>query len=177
MVLPEDDDEFYGMTTPTPLPRNVVKAACEGNNVVIQEWFSTGADPDKKDYLRNPAGQTLLHFALRNNKCDAMRLILSHGANVDADDFVRLKPLEIAAGRGYHDAAVLLLDHGAQINRPSNSVTPLMRAAHTGCTEMIHLLLHRGAALDTRDTNGKNAEDVANREIYDDDYLHDEMGR
>ena len=64
-------------------------------------------------------------------------------------------PLHYAAGACFKDAVQLLLAHGADPNAADDiGDTPLMAAAQAGCTELVALLLDRGAILETQDHHG-----------------------
>ena len=139
------------------LPLPIYQAAERGDTEAIQEWFSTGTR--NPDALHQLAIRTLLHPAAIQGHCDVIRLVLAHGATIDAEDIFRETPLHFAARYGKHDAAVLLLERGAQLEvRSSHLSTPLISAARSGHCDMIRLLLRRGANLDARDNNDENAE-------------------
>lgn len=66
--------------------------------------------------------------------------------NVNAIDTTVGTPLGLAAGRNNCEAALLLLEHGADPNkRDSRDSTPLQRAASRNNTQMFQLLLSQGA--------------------------------
>jgi hypothetical protein len=141
------------------LPESIVDAAKRGDTAAIQEWFSTGLkDPDE----RTQGGIPLLYCVAFKGHCETMRVLLAHGASVDATNSHGCTPLIETAYNGKHDAAVVLLDRGAQIDLPDNDGwSPLIWTAEKGHCDMIRLLLSRGAALDARDNNGRNAEAIA----------------
>ena len=155
------------------LPDEIRTAARNGHTAAIQAWFSTNdrdqwfsLDPDERDQF----GTTLLFHAASASRCDTMRFLLGHGANVNATNSNGNTPLGGAADHGELDAAVLLLDRGAQIDLAYNICwTPLMRAALFGHCDMIRLLLSRGAALDARNNDGRDAETIARRFNNDDE--------
>ena len=72
-------------------------------------------------------------------------------------------PLHIAAYKGRYDAAVLLLDAGADVTaRARNSNTALHQAASNALSiRMCKLLLSRGASLDAHDSKGRDPEAYA----------------
>jgi ankyrin repeat protein len=122
--------------------------------------------------------RTALHQAAEEGRAEAVRLLLTHGADIEARDADDLTPLMVAcmfANRT--DAAILaLIDGGAdaQAVRPSDAMTPLVAAAGPGAgrREVLEALLSAGA-----DVNGfegtdwppllsaaKNGQDEAIRE-------------
>ena len=138
------------------------ESAENGNIAAIQDWFSTGTrDPDERDEY----GRTLLTSATAGGHIETMRVILAHGASVDAfnNGFARVyTALHGAADYGHHAIAVLLLDHGAQVDTRDNvDWTPLICAAFNGQCDLIRLFLHHGADFDAHEDNGETAETLA----------------
>ena len=141
------------------LPVELGAAAIGGNTAAIQEWLSTGTrDPDEDDGYR---GETLLYKAASRGHIEMIRVILAHGASVNASNTYGMTSLHLAARDGYYATAALLLDRGAQVDaRTFLNLTPLnivIGGKDCSC-EMIRLLLHHGADLDGRNAHGRNAE-------------------
>jgi ankyrin repeat protein len=96
-----------------------------------------------------------------------VRLLLARGARVDAASAngMRVMPLHSAAASHSVPIARLLLDAGAPVNARQGAgdlgFTPLMEAAFNGQTEMVDLLLERGADTTMRDDHGLTAADHA----------------
>jgi ankyrin len=70
------------------------------------------------------------------------------------------RPLHVAAYSGQCDAAVLLLDAGADVDAHirSSYYTALHGAANAQSVKLCKLLLSRGASLDARDSKGRDPE-------------------
>lgn len=109
---------------------------------------------------RNPAGSTALHGACYWGSVEAARLLLNHGADVNAataDAFLQIHPLGCAVATpdvpspGQDETVVLqlvdlLLDRGAQVNaRRRDGMTALHSAAYRGHLRVIRRLLDHGA--------------------------------
>jgi ankyrin repeat protein len=77
---------------------------------------------------------------------------MSWGSEVDSA-FIETA-MNYAAENGMLAAAVLLMDHGADVNARHGGVTPLHKAAYNGLTEMTALLLERGADVNAVDQYG-----------------------
>lgn len=60
--------------------------------------------------------RTALHYAVYENKLDAVKLLISHGALIDARTIHQRTALHIACILGQEDMCQFLLDKGATIN-------------------------------------------------------------
>lgn len=97
-------------------------------------------------------GDTKLHDAIRKRETDLVDYLLSHGANVEAQDVGGDTPLHRAAQTGQTEVAELLLSQGANIEAGDKyGNTPLHCAVAEKHGDTIGLLLSRGA-----DVNAKN---------------------
>ena len=89
---------------------------------------------------------TPLHSASRNSHAAVVRVLLEHGAALDARDRDGCTPLWWAAGIGHFDSAALLLSKGADANaRDKDGMTVLGRAKYNRDEPMIKLLRENGA--------------------------------
>ena len=127
-------------------------------------WYGSGEgrDIDARFFFRGHHS-THLHHAARHGWCSAIRWLLVRGANVEATaGQFGYKPLHDAATEGRRDAAVVLLDAGADLNaRTLRQSTSLRFAAMWANQEMCKFLLSRGASLDARDDIGQDPETSA----------------
>lgn len=96
-------------------------------------------------------GATALHWAARTGNCEAVKLLLDHGADVDALDSAQMTPLQRAIMSELlkeSPAAELLLLHGSPLeNRDVLGNTAVMQASLKGKTELVHSLTQAGANL------------------------------
>ncbi|KAL0235423.1 hypothetical protein GEMRC1_002005 [Eukaryota sp. GEM-RC1] len=82
----------------------------------------------------NSLGQTALHLACLECNVATVRVLLHHGASVDASDNNLRQPLHYAAFQGCTEVVKLLVENEAMIDVPDlNSITPIALAA--GCPE------------------------------------------
>ncbi len=91
-------------------------------------------------------GLTPLHLAWRD--AAITRLLLAHGANLEAKSGRGRTPLLIAASSANTttDVVAQLIDKGANVNAADNGgITPLIAAAATGNSAVARLLLEHGA--------------------------------
>ena len=92
---------------------------------------------------------TLLFRACSDGDVDRVRILLDHGANVNAREEEGETPLMYAAVQDKTDVMQLLLDRGADINAASiNGETALMRAVGVKRYDASDLLLQRGADIE-----------------------------
>jgi len=117
-----------------------------------------------------PAADTPLTIAAENGDAATVRTLLARGADVDGKDSHGLTPLVRAARRGHFDAALALLDGGADPNRYDSVRTrpgwsPLMNAVHKSQGRIVQLLIEHGADVNARSADGTSplalAEDEA----------------
>ena len=110
---------------------------------VLEQLLKKGADPNKT----NDAGATALIWAATD--LEKTRVLVSHGANVNARSADLRTPLMMAARRPGNSTTVkFLLDHGANPNpnnRPDVEGAPLIDAANAGDPASMELLLAKGA--------------------------------
>lgn len=103
-------------------------AASRGHEIVTLTLMQLGANPN----LRNNVGHSALSEAARGCQLDVVKLLVAHGADVNAPDVQRVG--------GY---------------------TPLMYAAAHGCPGMCEYLLAHGANIGARDSSGNTAAQIA----------------
>lgn len=124
----------------TPL----MMAALYGDTALVKTLLDAGADPT----VANDVGATALHWAA--GEPDTVRILIAHGADVDARSTDGRTPLLVAASiRGNSPAVSLLLDKGANPSAASaagyGAITAVTEAAKQGDEPMLRLLLARGA--------------------------------
>ena len=91
-------------------------------------------------------GRTRLHAAAGQGRVDAVKLLLSRGAQIDARDRWGWTPLSAAVENGRMETEALLISGGADVNaRNSDGWSPLNLAALMGKLEMVKVLLDHGA--------------------------------
>jgi len=93
-------------------------------------------------------GMTPLAWAIVQERPDAVRLLLDKGADPNIPNKNGLTPLDHACGRNKavgKQLAELLLAKGAEVNPKNADSTPLSWAVASDNTELVALLLERGA--------------------------------
>jgi ankyrin repeat protein len=102
-----------------------------------------GMEPNHMNWQR----VTLLHYMASEGFLAKARLLVDHGADIDAiDDEYRSTPLGLAARRGQHELVQLLLDRGADPQVGAAPwATPLAWASRRGHKAIASLLRDAGA--------------------------------
>src|SRR5262249_24552474 len=120
-------------------------------------------------------GESALMTAVRSGNVEAARVLLNHGAKVDArEEWHSQTALMWAVSEKHPDMVKELIAHGADINAashvnewdgqhtaeprekwlPLGGLTPLLFAAREGCVPCARILVDSGAKLDTTDPDG-----------------------
>ena len=116
-------------------------------------------------------GQTPFLRAALSGDVATMRLLLAHGADPNVPTQAGTTPLMAAAGvnwvvaQTYTESKESLLEaidicfeHGADVNATNSmGLTALLGAANRGSNEIIRVLAERGARLDVKDKEGRDA--------------------
>ncbi len=147
------------------------EAAAIDSAQIIGLLLKAGTDPDSP----NPDGETALMVVARNSNVEAARLLIEHGAHVNAvERFRNESALMRAAAQSQPVMMKELIAHGADVNarsmvnhwerqvtgepraihRPSGGLTPLLYAAREGCLSCVKILSEANANLNLADPDG-----------------------
>jgi ankyrin repeat protein len=138
----------------TPL----ILAAEAGNLEITRVLVDSGADVNGRS--QTPTGSTVLSFAVEKGNLKLVEFLLERGAKIDGQGNNGVTPLYYAVANDKLEAARFLLERGADPNKLAlrnnlgNLLTPLMAAVIKGNTNMVELLLARGARLEKRNNRG-----------------------
>ena len=159
------------------------KAAREGDADRVRELLDAGADVNVRNANKGRLQYTPLHWAARNGHLEIAEILISRGADLDAEDPDYSTPLYLAAEQGHPKVVEFLISKGAEVNVKSSrwGYTPLHRAAwgpvamrkHLGgrtvreaelnenYLKIVGMLLEKGAKVNARDNDGKTPLDQA----------------
>jgi len=119
----------------------------------VRRFLAAGMDVNTGDTHGARPGWTPLHWAAYQGDLAIAKVLIAHGANINAvDNGFGLRPLHASLmGRGGEVGAVLL-KAGADFRTPDRrGLTPLHQAAYGGSIVMIEELIRLGADVNARD--------------------------
>ncbi|MEA2642041.1 MAG: ankyrin repeat protein 50, partial [Chloroflexota bacterium] len=122
-------------------------AAGAGYATIVARLLGAGADPAVADRL----GTTPLHAAAYEGHAAVIRILLAHGAPIDArtsPETQSLTPLMRALSGGHGEAALALIEGGADVAATESGPSPLALAIrHAADPALVEALLSHGAPL------------------------------
>jgi hypothetical protein len=139
--------------------------AGSGDVAAMKRMLDAGLNPNARD----ASGYTALIYASRAGNVPMVRLLASRGADPNLSDAAvnSWTPLLHAIHKAQPRATAALLDAGANPNAAdSDGTTPLMMAAGYGYTDIVKILLARGAN-PRMASNGITALDLARSGVPD----------
>jgi ankyrin repeat protein len=98
-------------------------------------------------------------WAVWANNAAIVKMLIAHGARLDAMDHDGLTPLAIAAQNAKVEVIPVLLGSGADVNAPltKGEYTPLMLAALSGSNALATSLIEHGANANAANSGGVTA--------------------
>jgi ankyrin repeat protein len=140
-------------------PLDIWAAAVRGDTARIAELLASDL---RLVHALSADGWTPLHLAAHFGQVAVMRQLLAAGAVVDARSAneMRNTPLHAAAAGTprTREAAILLVEHGADVNATQHGDwTALHAAAQNGDAELATVLPERGAEVNARHEGGQTA--------------------
>jgi ankyrin repeat protein len=126
--------------------KGLFAAAAQGNTAQIKTLIAQGEKVDSKD----GRGRTPLHVAAFGAKHEAMRALVSAGANPNALENDRYDIVTIAAVANDAQTLRVALELGGSARNITSRYdgTALIAAAHLGHAEIVRTLIRAGAPLD-----------------------------
>ncbi len=140
-------------------------AAANGRLAIMRMLIKLGANVNIKP---DPGGSTALMYAAEKGQVKALQLLFAHAAKVNVYNDRGITALMLACYAGKLDVVKLLLKHGADVNLhpteaqlnefvDTQAFSPLMYAAANGHVAVVKELLVKGARLDAKDSDGRTA--------------------
>ncbi len=146
------------MTQPNIDAQTFLTAVYQGNVEQLRKYLHQDAT------LANTCdeqGNSALHIAAHNLHVEVIRLLLSHGADVNATGHFGAKPIhaacdvrEVPVPAIQKEILQLLINKGADVNaKNKNRITPLHNAVRARSIAAVEFLLENGADVDAKDSN------------------------
>jgi ankyrin repeat protein len=130
-------------------------AADLGSIEIVQMLVDRGA---KLDATESQAGQTALMWAAAEKHPEIAKVLIDHGADINARTKTGFTALTFAAQSGDVKSAEMMIAAGANVNEATlDGITPLLRASASGQESVLLLLLNKGADPNASDVNGYTA--------------------
>lgn len=112
--------------------------------------LDNGADANLCSYT-NGVYETAFHAACVEGHLEIAKLLVEHGAIVNADPRIRSSSvLGAVCRKGYLGVILLLLENGAKINEGYPAGLALHEACEAGNIDVVRLLIERGADINLR---------------------------
>ncbi|KFQ68169.1 Ankyrin repeat and SOCS box protein 3 [Phaethon lepturus] len=110
------------------------------------------------DYINSKTfeGMCALHLSARHGSLESVCVLLEAGADPDEVTTEATTALFLAVENGHADIVKLLLQHGANVKGPHSwsGWNSLHQASFQGCTEIMKILLEKGASKECKDDFG-----------------------
>ncbi|KAK1167828.1 ankyrin repeat and SOCS box protein 9-like [Acipenser oxyrinchus oxyrinchus] len=129
-------------------------ACVSGNVACVNLLLQHGAKPQAEYHLSSP-----IHEAASRGHTECLEALLHHGADIDHNIKHLGTPLYVACTKQNLESVKKLLELGANLNTEGD--TPLHAATRASRPDLVQLLLEHGADTKARNTEGKEALDLA----------------
>ena len=115
---------------------------------------------------------TALHLAANEGHKEVVKILIDHGANIEAEARRNRRALHIACLRGNLEVVKILINAKAELSaKDKDSYTPLHFTSENGSNDIIRLLLENGASPNVKNYQGNTPCDlclnVETRKIFD----------
>ncbi len=119
--------------------KDLLNAAAVGDTRTLRELLKKGVDPNAEWEGKSP-----LHLAASKGFKDIVELLISSGANIDADSGYAGTPLQHALKFDHPEVAGLLIEEGANLRITNRrGETPLSMAVEIGNEQIVKLMLKK----------------------------------
>ena len=145
-----------------PLSRAVQKEYCD----VVEALLMRGRADVNRTF---DGGRRIIHVAAEVGNVMILRMVISAGSPVNPVDRNGISPLHVCIEHGHREAAVVLINAGAMVNRPrryDNGEGPVHCAARHGMSDLLRFIIRKGGYLEQRSADGSTPLHLAVREKH-----------
>jgi ankyrin repeat protein len=145
---------------------DLITSARTGDLSTLKARLAEGVNTE----VRERQGRTALMLAAENGHAEIVRILVEHGADLNAKSRdLQLTSLMYAVVKGHPDIVENVTEYGADVNaRDGAGRTALMLAVQYKNRDLVHLLLNKGARPDIADAEGRTALVIARYHGYED---------
>lgn len=120
-------------------------AVISGDKAKVEALIVKGADINARDKNNNDV--TPLNLAAAAGHLEIVKVLFTHGADINTKTIQGLTPLHLASQNGHKDTVEWLISRGVDVNAKDNGgfSTPLNLAAINGRKDVVAILLAHGA--------------------------------
>ena len=132
------------------------KSASPSSNLLIMDLLiKAGANVNHRG---RDSQESAFYYAVDRNLMEAVRALITAGADVNLGNLQGTTPLHRAASKGMSELYNFLLVKGADPNKPDEEgSSPVMAAAFHGHVDAVRSLVHHGGKIETRNKRGESA--------------------
>ena len=126
-----------------------------GNIAETKKILQSGINPNARDPSEDDRGETPLMKAAVNGDISMTKLLLEHGADINATDERGETALLTATHLGYTDLSIYLVNRGANLKLASKKgYTPLLVAADQGHFNLLKYFISKGGSVFDKTSDG-----------------------
>ncbi len=170
-ILLENNDDINRKNDEgfTPLYVATVQLYVDAVKILLEN----GADPNISIDLRGftPLHGVMQHRMSTSTQCkreeEIIRLLIQHGAQIDALDKNSDPPLNIAVRGGREDFCRLLIENGVDVNTVNRGYAPLHWAARFGYWQAAKALILGGANINVKTLKGETPLSLAKERKFE----------
>jgi ankyrin repeat protein len=150
-----------------------------GDAETVNRFLQDGINPNKKNKNalsgQNRVDTRPIIAAVKADKLEIVKILLAHGADINARNYFQETALHYAAKKGNLNMIIYLIDRGAEINVADTAGnTPLTAVLTYGKTigdqnnlNIIKLLIEKGADLNVKTASGETPLIIAIKKCFD----------
>lgn len=140
---------------------NLLIRACQNGQKGVVASFLKRNDKNL-DYVDNN-GFSALHYACAKGTRDIIKMLITHGADVNLTSNRGITPLHLAVKTGNKEIIKMLVNEGADINATDNSgESVIIYGIKAGKTDAVRFMKELGADITIADNEGRTAVNYAN---------------